>query len=323
MSGLVSIIIPVHNAEKYLDNCLRSIISQSYSQIEIIIVNSNCTDDSPNIVAGYADEDDRIIFIEANGDGPANARMSGFAIAKGEYITFVDADDILELNCIQRFVETAEKNGSELVICGYVNETPDGKVIRKEIPDSYEKNYNEIWPYRICSSWGRFYKRELWLRYNVGFVHEENAIGEDMAVSFITNAMARNISTVPSVEYHYIRHDDSLMGNMRRNSKYRFPYEGIRNINETLATLNFENSRNFYYFGLLKFFSKYQLEIGRKIEYNQKKEFKKFVSEITKNDTDSYYNAWRKLHRQVKLPLKAKIGMWLMVMEIWIWNIKL
>lgn len=319
MDVLVSIIIPIYNSEEYLARCLQSVVDQTYANLEIYIVDSGAIDSSRDIAEGFAARDKRIKCLDAKGSGPANARMTGYEVSSGKYITFVDSDDYLETDYIKKLVETAEHNNSELVVCGYISENSSGETLRVMIPDKYERGKNEIWPYRICSSWGRLYLRELWIRYGVKFIHEEGAIGEDMAVSFLTNAMAKNITVVPYAGYHYVRHASSIMASAQ-NSNCLFPYEGIRLTHKKLAGLRLENSRDFYFFGLLKFFSKYQLEMTGNLIQDNKREFQRFISEFTKKDSKKYADAWKKLKNQVSLPGKVKLGMWIMLKEIQFWD---
>lgn len=94
-SPLVSVIIPVYNSELYLEACIESVIGQSYSTLEIIIVNDGSTDDSFTIMEKYAKLDERIIIINKRNGGLPSARKSGIDIAKGKYIQHLDSDDVL------------------------------------------------------------------------------------------------------------------------------------------------------------------------------------------------------------------------------------
>ena len=95
MEELVSIILPIYNAEKYLERCLESIITQTYANIEIILINDGSTDNSINIIKEYAIKDSRIIIIDKENEGVSVARNIGILKARGKYICFVDADDYI------------------------------------------------------------------------------------------------------------------------------------------------------------------------------------------------------------------------------------
>ena len=108
---LISIIIPIYNNEKFISRCLDSIINQTYKKIEIIIVNDGSTDKSLDVISKYEKKDNRIKVINKKNEGVSIARNIGIESSKGDYITFVDADDWLELDAIEKlYIEITEKN---------------------------------------------------------------------------------------------------------------------------------------------------------------------------------------------------------------------
>ena len=100
MDVKVSIIIPVYNVASYLDTCLLSCVSQTFHDLEIIVVNDGSTDESPHIIKKYAEKDSRIRVITKENQGLVYARKSGLDIARGEYVFHLDGDDYLETNAI-------------------------------------------------------------------------------------------------------------------------------------------------------------------------------------------------------------------------------
>ena len=114
---LVSIIVPVYNVEKYIDQCLNNIINQTYRNIEIIIINDGSTDNSYNICKKYASQDPRVIFLSQENKGVSYARNEGILCSHGEYITFVDSDDYIELNYIGCLINAIEENIDLVSIC--------------------------------------------------------------------------------------------------------------------------------------------------------------------------------------------------------------
>lgn len=138
-SGLVSIIIPVYNCEKYLDKCLSSVIAQSYQKLEIIVINDGSNDNSGKMIQEYADNYANILPINQANSGVSAARNNGIEKASGEYLLFVDGDDYLETEYIKKLVEAAQRNASDLVICGCTMVDSEGKVIRELIPEKYKK----------------------------------------------------------------------------------------------------------------------------------------------------------------------------------------
>ena len=117
--GKVSVIVPVYNVAKYLEECLNSIINQTYKNIEIIIVNDGSTDNSLDIIEIFKNKDNRIKVISQENKGISEARNIGLKNTVGEFILYVDSDDYLELNCIKEAVDKINNDCSEMVIFNY------------------------------------------------------------------------------------------------------------------------------------------------------------------------------------------------------------
>ena len=115
----VSVIIPVYNVEKYLVECLNSVTNQTLKDIEIICVNDGSTDNSADILDNYAQKDSRIIVIHKENEGVSVARNLGIDKSTGEYLMFVDSDDILTLTACQKAYDTVTKDNSDMLIYGY------------------------------------------------------------------------------------------------------------------------------------------------------------------------------------------------------------
>src|SRR5690606_15460378 len=98
---LISVVIPVYNVESYLENCINSIVQQTYSNLEIILVNDGSTDNSTKICETAASKDSRIVLINQKNQGVSSARNNGLSIARGEWIYFIDADDFLNLDTFE------------------------------------------------------------------------------------------------------------------------------------------------------------------------------------------------------------------------------
>ena len=113
---LISIVIPAYNAEKYLGECLESILVQTYKNIEIIIVNDGSTDDTAKIIKLYKEKDPRIRSFTCKNNGVSSARNRGIKESCGEYIFFVDSDDFLDHDCIEYYYNLIETTGAEISI---------------------------------------------------------------------------------------------------------------------------------------------------------------------------------------------------------------
>ena len=129
----VSVIIPVYNVEGYLNSCLDSVINQSYHNLEIVLVDDGSKDNSGTICDEYAQKDKRIIVIHKKNEGVAQARIDGFNRSSGELVTFIDSDDYVDLNYIEKLVSPFEQNEIDLSICNNSNVTK-GIITHKDRP---------------------------------------------------------------------------------------------------------------------------------------------------------------------------------------------
>lgn len=139
---MISIIVPIYNAERYLKRCINSILNQSYTDLEIILVDDGSTDQSLDICKYYMHNDTRIKLIQQENSGVAAARNAGLRIAKGEYITFVDSDDYIERNMYEKMIGIVNQYHCDIVMCDCVKEFD---------------NYTEIYTHNIRPG---FYNRE-------------------------------------------------------------------------------------------------------------------------------------------------------------------
>ena len=124
----VSIIIPIYNEEKYLEQCLDSICGQTWKETEIICIDDGSTDNSPRILESYAKKDSRIKIITQKNKFAGVARNRGMECASGKYLAFLDADDCYEPNMMEKMVWKAEANQSDIVICRYLERNGEGSL---------------------------------------------------------------------------------------------------------------------------------------------------------------------------------------------------
>lgn len=125
MADLISIIVPVYNAEKYLDQCIESIINQTYKELEIFLIEDGSPDNCGSICDSWAKKDARIKVFHVDNGGSARARNIGLLHAKGKYIGFVDADDFLIPSMYEILYQLATNSSAEITECGYYKVTPD------------------------------------------------------------------------------------------------------------------------------------------------------------------------------------------------------
>lgn len=121
---MISIIVPVYKAEKFIHRCVDSILNQTYQDIELVLVDDGSPDDCPSICDEYAQKDMRVKVIHKANGGVSTARNAGLEVATGEYITFVDSDDFIESEAYQRMMECVECYGCDLVVCDCIKDYP-------------------------------------------------------------------------------------------------------------------------------------------------------------------------------------------------------
>ncbi len=220
MSIYISVIIPIYNAEKYLPRCLDSIINQTYSNLEIILINDGSSDASGNICDSYAKEDSRVKVIHQSNAGVSAARNAGLDIATGDYISFVDPDDWIESNMYEVLVGTIQ--GKEIDILRF-NAYRKGEIINK-LPFRGEYSNKELEEKILLpligaeKFGGMFILGVLWLHLYKREVIEDNHIRfnpqlrrcEDRLFTLSSVIHAKSILFVDEVLYHYEVYDNSL-----------------------------------------------------------------------------------------------------------------
>lgn len=209
MNKLVSIVVPIYNVEKYLANCLESILNQTYKNIEVILCDDGSPDNCGRICDEYAQRDTRIKVIHKENGGLSDARNAGIEIATGEYITLVDSDDFLMLDMIENLVGVVTDTGADIVSCQNVrckeNESladiHDTKIKRKVA--SYE-NSEKMKAFLIKQdigtvAWGKLYKTALFenICYPKGKYHE------DVFTTYKLIHLAQKVATTNYVGYVY------------------------------------------------------------------------------------------------------------------------
>ena len=119
MQEKVSVIVPVYNVENYLERCIKSILGQTYENLELILVDDGSTDTSPAICDRYQN-DPRVKVLHKENEGAGETRNKGIDLASGEFLTFVDADDYLAACFLERLMEVSHKEGCDIVQCGFL-----------------------------------------------------------------------------------------------------------------------------------------------------------------------------------------------------------
>ncbi|KMY51889.1 glycosyltransferase [Peribacillus loiseleuriae] len=212
MSIKVSVIIPVYNAEKYVAECIESLISQTLQDCEFIFINDGSKDRSGEMIEHYQKLDNRIILINQGNQGVSMARNAGLHIATGEYIGFVDADDYIENDMYERLYHSAKYDDCDVVISNFESEMDGHKVITKypfPIDTTLKKNYieQELLPYfikadNLNSVVNKLFRNELIKEQSIGFP-EKVALGEDGLFNIRFFSYAFTVKYLEYAGYHY------------------------------------------------------------------------------------------------------------------------
>lgn len=202
---MISIIIPCYNAEKTIKRCLESVISQTYKNIEIVIINDGSTDKTDSIIKKYIN-DNRIKYYNRSNHGIGKTRNFGIKEATGEYITFLDSDDYLPNDAIDNLYKLAQKNKLDLVVSDYY---VDNKNIKSEKIKSFpitnvKNNPNLIFDINLAP-WNKLYKKEL--IENIKF--EENLKYEDAPFVIESIIKAKKIGKLDKETYYYVVNPNS------------------------------------------------------------------------------------------------------------------
>lgn len=219
----VSIIIPVYNAEQYLNRCVESIISQTYSNWELILVNDGSRDKSGKICDEYADSDERIRTIHKQNGGVSSARNSGIEYAKGRYITFVDSDDYVYESFLEKMLREAP---ADLIICGFNNSGNDefspGN-IDADLDSDPESIYSIVnVPYFLDSPWCKLFRKDIIDKHNLRF-DLNMKLSEDTLFSYQYLSFCQNVKTTGQNLYYY----DGIWGG---DGKYELEREELEYI---------------------------------------------------------------------------------------------
>lgn len=214
---MVSIVVPVYNVEKYLRQCVDSILSQSYKDFEIILVDDGSTDNSGTICDEYAENPVIRVFHKQN-EGLGMARNTGIDAAKGDYVAFLDSDDYWYSDALEKLMSAIEQNGADTCIGGYTRVNNEGEVLLAERPQNEVfrdgRAKDEFFP-RLMGSlpdkkdsfrpsvWNSVYSLKLIREHNVRFPSEREYIAEDIVFDTDYYRRSQCVCTIDSASYCY------------------------------------------------------------------------------------------------------------------------
>lgn len=214
----ISVIIPVYNVEEYLEKCLESVINQTYKNLEIIIVDDGASDICKQICEKYEQKDKRITVIHTPNQGIASARNTGIKNITGDFIGFVDSDDIVHKTMFEELYNCIKEKQADIAICQYEPFYAEKKIIEKNEENEQIQEYqNEdgikelLKDNKIASHlWNKLYKKELWK----DIYFPEGKTLEDIAVMYKIFAKSNKIECMDKKLYYYRQRGTSILGNV-------------------------------------------------------------------------------------------------------------
>ena len=215
----ISVIVPVYNVEKYIKQCLDSIVNQTLEDIEIICVDDGSTDDTLSILNEYKNKDNRITILTQDNLYAGVARNNGLKISKGKYLSFLDGDDFFELDMLEKMYNKAEEDCSDIVICSWNSYDNRNDSFVKEF--EIDKKFVDISPFdpkvvskelfQICkpNPWTKLFNREFFTKHALQF--EDCICCNDITCVCLSLCLAKRISVLSDILVHYrICHSGNL-----------------------------------------------------------------------------------------------------------------
>ena len=243
MHKKVSIIVPVYNAEKYLDRCMSSLLEQSMPQsdYEIFLVNDGSKDNSGKICDKYSEQYECVTAIHQQNAGPAAARNIGLEKAAGEYVAFVDPDDFVEKEYLEAPYNQGIRSGADIVLFDAFRERISDNSSKRELWRHADKEFTTteqgeihsmqrqiLYPYMVAkvgtmtfyrniplaAPWDKLYRRAFLINNNLSFPSELRVL-DDMCFNFKAFGAAKTISYIPAFLYHYLIEETSITNSYR------------------------------------------------------------------------------------------------------------
>ena len=216
----ISVIVPIYNTEALLDRCIESIVNQTYTNLQIVLVNDGSTDNSMSVCIEWCKKDHRIVVVNKRNGGQASARNFGLNLAIGDWIGFIDSNDMIEYNYYEQLLSCAQKANADVSVCPILSKKADGTIF-----DPYKTDFVFSSQYQsidfldllyfndksngyVISSVNKLFRRKIWcdsvtLRYKEERIYEDDEIVSKIYVNRFTVALTMNTA------YYYIMNPSS------------------------------------------------------------------------------------------------------------------
>lgn len=223
MDELISVIVPVYNAEAYIERCVKSIQNQTYTHFELILVNDGSTDNSLEICKTLASQDERIVVLDRPNGGASAARNTGLAHMRGQYIVFADSDDYVSPSYLENLHRAAEQGDYDIVQCNLESTFDMDKRLEKvlyrqtDVKEVTKKQALNERKYKV-SVWGKIYCSHIFK----DFRFQEGIIYEDDASYYIFVDRAHRLAVLDETLYYYYMSENSVMRNDKKDKSTAF-----------------------------------------------------------------------------------------------------
>lgn len=210
----VTIIIPAYNSEKYIGKAILSCLNQTYTNLEILIVNDGSTDSTSHIISEYENKDARIKHIYQKNQGLVRARKTGVQNTKTTFFVFLDSDDTLTPNAIEELVKVNKEQNRDIIFSNFYTEFENGVLLHKSNNDYCDDDEYKDYAEKILSKkiaptiWGKLIRTKLFLQIDTP---DEVTIGEDAISILQLLSLKPKVGHVNTYIYHYIQHSDSMV----------------------------------------------------------------------------------------------------------------
>lgn len=305
----LSVIMPVYNVEKYLPQCLESILSQTLGDIEIICVNDGSTDGSLNVLQDYKSRDERIVIIDKANEGSGVARNTALAIAKGEYVYFIDSDDWLDNSgVLEKLYLKADADVLDILIFGGLScYEKDGKIIKSKggysLKGLDKKYFNNVFSAKDITkdifkfpstAWTKLYRREFLIENNIKF--QNIKVGQDQLPFFHSMILAKRIEVIGEFPYCYRKNRVGSAMTVKKKKNFS-PIYVTRAVEDLLKKLDMEDE--YANLALGKYFSKATSWLG-KFQDDLKSEYYAEYIELLTHLQNVYCGWWKYFNPTIK-----------------------
>lgn len=233
LESKISIIVPVYNIGVYIEDCIKSILLQNYPNFEAIFINDGSNDNSPEIISKYCELDDRFTLVNIENRGVTKARLEGFRYSSGDFILFLDGDDVLLVNALQSFVDSF-KPSVDVVISGFNKIDESGVVYDKFVYPGSLLNKLQFRDFIFNLGfegvpWGRMFRREV-IDDSVFDIDREISLNEDALMNLLISIKVRQVKIIDFATYGYRTRSNSAISSIKNISYFINYYRYIKKI---------------------------------------------------------------------------------------------